>query len=815
VIRLVFSTDARGFRHPATVIASIVRRTEAAVVARVYTRGFSAGSFRSGRLEVEFVRCEEEVTGNYPGHVGEAVFDRLRIIRDEREWDRVLVLDHDMLVFADLAEYFAEPFEGNLLLGRLFGKDNTLGFQLRDPGDLPAGWRHAADYPYFFMGPMMNLAAMREEGIWERLLEAHRAIGRDEQMSLTAACGGRVRAAAAKWNLVPEWDGFPMAPGEEHPTEGVEWLNGVPLGLVHWTGPAKPWHYQTRVWRPDLWESELCGWEELAGGLWKKPLAVEVGPVALFRAEALVRRGWRVEVCGGDGLGKSSHPDMRVTDGNDDPADPAEVELLRFGPGTLPGPDDRLPARFAAEGPRTGDEIRMLRDMGYQGESRIVRDQWAFGGPHPEVLPFGDPGVALALAGGEDCYFSRLGDDRIPAATPEACAGDPAGEPAGTLASVIIFYGRNEPEWGAASVVLTFGIGMDLIALAERFAQTRFLALEHDPRVWRQVSEAARGWDRVEVFHRPFDPAVPWYDMDGLEIPPLDGVIVGGCPARGMTSSGGALCVANRLKPGSLVALLPDGWNSPKADAALWLGAGLKALRSPSGAEILRCGARAAGKLRVKRRLRNIPRAIGRIYLATAGGREKPVERAVENWRAAGLEFDIARAAAPDPASLRWEEMKGLEGYGRMENLRGGYVIEAVGIRRACVAALERFLESGARCCMVGLDSCRWRPGAMEALARSMAQLPDDWDLFYPWVSAGASHQPFDTSLTRLSGGRGAAAVVWRRETALALLPGLAACGCELDVFLERARQELAAYCAVPMPAYQAVWRSPLVGGLA
>ena len=188
MIRLVFSTDARGFNPPATVLASILRRTSARVSARIYTRGFAAESFRSGPLEVEFVRCEESVSGLYPRHVNQAVFDRLRIIRDEADWDRVLVMDHDMLVFCDLAGYFREPFEGNLLMGRLFGEGNTVGFQLRKRGGLPDAWRHAEEHPYFFMGPMMNLAAMRTEGIWDSLAAAHEAIGFDEQISLTVAC---------------------------------------------------------------------------------------------------------------------------------------------------------------------------------------------------------------------------------------------------------------------------------------------------------------------------------------------------------------------------------------------------------------------------------------------------------------------------------------------------------------------------------------------------------------------------------------------------------------------------------------------------
>lgn len=452
--------------------------------------------------------------------------------------------------------------------------------------------------------------------------------------------------------------------------------------------------------------------------------------------------------------------------------------------------------------------------MGYLGESRIVRDRWAYGGPHPEVLPFGDPGVALALPAGEDCYFSRMAGDFGPSAKPDGRAGAAAQEPAGTLASAVVPSGRNRPAWDASSVVVTFGIGMDLIALAGRFAQTRFIALEHDPWIHRQVSEATRGADRLEVFHCPLDPVVPWYDLSGLDIPPLDGVVVGGSPAHGMESSAGALCLANRLRPEATVVLLPDGWKDVRQDAALWLSSGLKARTNPSGAAILRCGARASGNLRIRRHGRNVPRTIGAVYLATSGGRERPMERALENWASTGMDFSVSHAPAPDRAALRWEEMKGMEGYGRMENLRGGYVVEEVGIRRACVRALERFLESGKRSAMICLDTCRWLAGANETLARAMEQLPDNWDLLYAWVQAGSRHQPFDTRLTRLTGGRGAAAVIWRRETALALLPGLAASDCELDVYLERARKDMEVFCAVPMPAYQSLWRSPLVEGL-
>ena len=96
-ITLVISTDAEGFRRNSTLIASIVRRTERLVWVRCYTRGFEEKSFAVRNLWVDFVRADEAVTGRYPGHVPVAVFDRLRVMRDETEWDRCLVLDHDMV----------------------------------------------------------------------------------------------------------------------------------------------------------------------------------------------------------------------------------------------------------------------------------------------------------------------------------------------------------------------------------------------------------------------------------------------------------------------------------------------------------------------------------------------------------------------------------------------------------------------------------------------------------------------------------------------------------------------------------------------
>jgi lipopolysaccharide biosynthesis glycosyltransferase len=240
--------------------------------------------------------------GNFPAHVGSAVFERLQVIRDAIEWDRCLIMDHDMLALCDLAPYFEEDFQGNLLMGRMFGPGNTLGHQMTERGGLPIALSHAADYPYFYMGPMMNLKAMREDGTWEKLLAAQKELGQEEQMALTIASGGRVKGVGRKWNLVPHWDNLAEGPDgvnySKYGTEGEpeNWKDGLPEGIIHWTGWAKPWNLAASVWRPDLWESEETSWEALRNGWWDKPKAIIMVPQHRGDVFNLAKRGWKLLV---------------------------------------------------------------------------------------------------------------------------------------------------------------------------------------------------------------------------------------------------------------------------------------------------------------------------------------------------------------------------------------------------------------------------------------------------------------------------------------------------------------------------------------
>lgn len=807
VITLVFSTDARGFALPATVVASVLRRTQARVIVKIYTRGVSAESFRSGRLEVEFRRCDGEVGGIYSQHVSEAVFDRLRIIRDETEWDRVLIMDHDMLALCDLAEYFAEPFGESLLMSRLFDKGNTLGFHLRNRGGLPEDWLQAADHPLFFMGPMMNLVAMRREGIWERLLEAHTAIGQDDRVALAAACGGRVRGVAAKWNLVPKWDGSLMHPDGEQWNPELQWRNGVPEGLVHWTGPLKPWFRNSKAWRADLWDSEACDWEQLRAGRWEKPLAVEVKPDSLFRARALLRRGWRVQVRDFDREEAVSYPDFAFANGEDGTGRSEEMELLRFGPEALPSPFDSLSDSVALEGPRTRGDMAAMRAMGFLGEARIRRDRWAAGGPHPKVLSYGDPGGAFAVAHDEDCYLSRMEQHRKPVSPPDESdpwSGEDDGE-AQTLIEVLA-----EPladRMAATGAILVFGPGRPLRKLARRFPKANLIGVEHDVGRWRQVKHALRDLANVEVHHASLDPTLPWYDLSGVAVPELDCVIVAGRGGESSRINGnGWMSVLGLLKPGALVLLCDQEKADGTADEVAWTEAGCETLRKDGTVRLLAFSKSnerdrrhpGCGKIRKKDGLADV------VYVMTTLGCPESLAGLRTNWERFGCDYVVLPPLSPHPSNIRWEEMRGIDASQRTDALRGDHVVEAIGERMGGIAALERFVASGAETALICRDDCRWKPRAAEMAGAAARQLPEEWDLLYFSAPRGAIHLPFATRLTRMRGARLCTAILWQRTTALDLLPELRACDCEFDIFLERSHTRLNAFCAVPMPAYQA-----------
>ena len=827
---------------------------------RCWCRGYLPGSFESGRLKVEFFGAEEEVTGRYPGHVNAAVFDRLRVIRDGTDWDRCLVMDHDMIVLCDLAPYFVEDFEGNLLMGRLFGPGNTLGLQMRQRGGLPEDWRHAEDHPYFFMGPMMNLAAMRAEGTWETLLAAHAAIGQDEQLSLTAACGGRTKGVGKQWNLVPQWDHLAEAeppPSGHAVIGGIPWKNGVPEGVIHWTGPSKPWHRGTKVWRADLWEGERTTWEHLRAGIWEKPLAVEVEPENGFGVRALARRGWRVAVIGerfggGDARaldGKNeAHPDVSFGEGGLEEVMSAGKEGLRqdaaatvrFGSGTRPGewlePLASKPEYLALRGPVEAVEVSRLRALGYGLETRLEPGQWPTGGPAPRVLDFEANLPTLAVAAGEELYlkWGEVGSDALGRPERSPAAGSPCdskasgsnshGHPSGSFdhggaddwpwkISEASERWLREHSGAGVSTILELGTGNGTGALAESFPTARILSLEHHAGWFGKCLGRLGALPNVTMVHAPIDGTLPWYDCREIDFEPVDLLFISG-PEGPMAQAvrAGAPGLRSYLKEGARVVL--DGMDATEKRTVLsrWLGTGgLRLEVDEPGLAVLEVVAGGWNRPSGRDEGRNELPWAEKVYVISLPEREDRREELRKNWEPLGLEFEVIEGVRPEGSDIRWEEMKGMEAYGKADNLRGRYIPGAVGCKRAGIKALRTFLDSGAATALICQDDCRWKPDAARTVARAFRELPADWDLLYFSASSREKNAPHSPHLVRLGGARFCNAILWTRAAAERLLPDLERCDCEWDLFMQRSHASLRAFCVVPMPAYQGKSRSDIV----
>jgi lipopolysaccharide biosynthesis glycosyltransferase len=813
VVRIVLSSDATGFSRNATLIASILRRTAARVEVRFYTRGFDVASFEQGQLKVEFTRCEEPVTGKYPGHVPQAVFDRLRIIADESRWDRVLVMDHDMVVLCDLAPYFREAFGDALLMGRLFGPGNTLGLQMSGRGGLPPALKHCEDYPYFYMGPMMNLAAMRAEGTWDRLLAAHQLIGEDEQISLTAACGGKVRGVDKRWNLVPEWDKLKDAaarvPREGETVEnGITWIDGVPAGVIHWTGGAKPWHRHLKVWRSDLWEAENVSWEVLRHGGWDKPPALEVGSGNGRSARGLYERGWKVSLIpagphdGSDGHpGREipPHPDVEILD-----RDPAlvrgEFRMVRFWPGTRAagwlGKFEHLPPAIVLEGPLDFARIEEVRTAGYLAQARLLRRQWADGGPDPEVLHFAE-GDDLPVGEDEMLYLARSPSEAV-WPVPSGYGRPQAGlEPPLPPAMLGYFEDGLTDMLGAGSTVLVIASIPATRLLAGKLPFSRVISLHHDLPLLESEMSAGAG-ENVEFVAAPFACPLECLDLRALPKTTFDLVVVG--PPRDETTdllpvacslAGSCTPDAKIIAVGKASAEIPakkpasrrNGWvHVESAEGLLVLQAtGDDSSRSPGPSPVALSNFVARGMV---------------IHPSGLGG--EAVRAASE--ACPGIEYEEVELNEPAIDEIPWVEVMAMydgdsPGWPRRE-----YVARETAAKRAMIEALRSFVESGAASVLILQDKCRWDSTAAGLLEEALGELPSDWDLVYLQLDVAPDAEPVGPRLAKLGSAFGSMAILWSRKAAMRLLPGLEKSGREWGVFLQRKQRELNAYCAVPLP---------------
>lgn len=811
MIRIVISTDSAGMRWNATLIASVLRRASQGVEVRVYTRGFEEASFEVPGLKVDFFQVSESASGRYPGHVPDAVFDRLRIIKDEPDWERVLILDHDMVVLCDLAPYFDEDFEDSLLMGRLFGEGNTLGLQMKQRGGLPAAWSHCVEFPYFYMGPMLNLRLMRHEGTWEKLLAAHEAIGEDEQISLTAATDGRVKGVAKKWNLVPQWDRLEelqhKAGNRSSEIGGVQWNRGVPEGVIHWTGPAKPWHFQSRVWRPEIWESERVSWEHLRLGLWQKPEILDVFPLRLEESRAMAKRGWNVRAvikrhddvaCSQPGF-----PDLEVVQAaSDDVLEFFSETVVRLGPEARldSGILGQLPETFSLTGPRSVEDVEILRDAGFLKETRYIAKQWPLGGPHPDELEYWEASQSRAISFNEVAAFSRR---------PKRIAQLPSvPKPASYVSSVDYRVGHFlEFEMGGlladSGRVIELGYGRHTELLTKAFPGTEIIVISEDARSVEVLERFSSGRP-VRVIHAPLGESFGWYEIDGADLPSADLLVVDGPdykPCR--AARGGAVSLIEGLEAKAFVLLCGTEFETHRALLPMWLEAGCRTVvegydfillrketvRVPSATE-------EPAPIRIELNL-----FVECAYFATDVKNCSPELESSEDHRdTLGIQSEIVTICPPDEGSILWKQIRGFEADGLMENLKGDYIVKEIGRLLTMRGCLQRFVELGKRTALVVEKGLHWGDHARDRIESGLAELPSDWDLVILHAMRVDRFKPIRGNMARLVDFVPGRAAIWSVESAVKVLEALESADKEFPMVLHALAKNWMVYGLVPFP---------------
>jgi hypothetical protein len=324
----------------------------------------------------------------------------------------------------------------------------------------------------------------------------------------------------------------------------------------------------------------------------------------------------------------------------------------------------------------------------------------------------------------------------------------------------------------------------------------------------------------------PLDAGLRWYDLSNVPEGPYDFLLVDGPPRScGGKNREAAQCLLRWLAPQAII-LLDD---TDVHTASSWCDIGCTVIHQDENFTVLQAPAVSASK--AVECYASLADLAEKTYVISLPEREDRRKALIENWGASeidGLSEKQARRPLAETGEthcppiqwidgvrcqaeeISWLEMRGMEAYGKSENLKGDYILGAVGCKRAGIAALRAFLGSGAKTALICQDDCHWNEHK-ETLSRALAEVPADWDLLYFSATQRSPYIAVSPFWMKLTGARLCTAIIWKRETAMRLLPELEACDCEWDLFMERQHTTLNAYAMRPMPAYQAASFSDIV----
>lgn len=185
-------------------------------------------------------------------HISVETYFRFLIQRVLPEYEKVLYLDCDLIVNADIAELYNTDVEGYLLaavhdpefLGHLNGADKQIQryilreLKLKDPNG------------YFQAGVLLfNEKEMRSAYSLEQWLTfASKPYKYNDQDVLNLCCEGRVKYLDMAWNLITDCDHTRVSHVISHAPEKIQSEYAAAHAspkIVHYAGFRKPWHKPT------------------------------------------------------------------------------------------------------------------------------------------------------------------------------------------------------------------------------------------------------------------------------------------------------------------------------------------------------------------------------------------------------------------------------------------------------------------------------------------------------------------------------------------------------------------------------------------
>lgn len=263
-IPVVFATD-NGYIPPLCVaLASLIRHTHPSkkydVIILCIGRAYELLSpllpmFCRENISVRAVDLKHASVFFTSNHISLAAYNRLYIPELLPEYDKVLYLDCDIIVCADIAELYNLPI-GDNYLAACEDYNLTQGSEdyvppakaaLREQGCPVEGHINSGIL-------VMNLAAMRRDHIQQRMLECAAAQNHyyHDQCVLNIICRGKIYPLPLAWNMcimglnretMSEW----------HYNQTAELLRSHQYRIVHFTA-AKPWKHLRRPYSHLWWQ---------------------------------------------------------------------------------------------------------------------------------------------------------------------------------------------------------------------------------------------------------------------------------------------------------------------------------------------------------------------------------------------------------------------------------------------------------------------------------------------------------------------------------------------------------------------------------